>query len=103
VPGLAAVNDRYFAVGEAARLMSLLQDAGFADVEIHSESHTFTLPSFDAFYGPFERGAGSTGQTLATLPEEVRHAIREEVRRDLNDTGGPVDVEVEVRFASGRR
>jgi ubiquinone/menaquinone biosynthesis C-methylase UbiE len=103
VPGLAEINDRYFAIGEAARLVSLLEDAGFADVETHAERHTFTMPSFDAFYGPYERGAGSTGQSLAALSEEVRHAIREEVRRELDDTGGPVDVEVEVRFASGRR
>jgi ubiquinone/menaquinone biosynthesis C-methylase UbiE len=103
VPGLAEINERYFAIGEPARLVSSLEDAGFADVETHAERHIFTMPSFDAFYGPYERGAGSTGQSLAALSEEVRHAIREEVRRDLNDTGGPVDVEVEVRFASGRR
>jgi SAM-dependent methyltransferase len=103
VPGMADVNDRYFAIGEAARLVSLLDDAGFVDVETRAERHTFTLPSFDAFYGPYESGAGSTGQALAALPEEVRHAIREDVRRDLNDTGGPVEVEVEVRFASARR
>jgi hypothetical protein len=61
------------------------------------------LPSFDAFYGPFERGGASTGQALASLPKEIRRAIREEVRRDLADTGGPIEVNVEVRFASGQR
>ena len=60
VPGLAEINDRYFAIGEPARLVSLLEDASFTDVETHAERHTFTLPSFDAFYGPYERGAGST-------------------------------------------
>ncbi len=103
VPSLIEVNARYFAIGEEARLVSLLGDAGFVDVETHTNKHTFTLPSFDAFYAPYERGAGSTGQALASLTDEIRHAIREEVRRELNDTGGPVDVEVETRFASGRR
>ena len=102
VPSLAEATGRYFAVGDAARLVSLFDGVGFVDVESHTQRHSFTLPSFDAFYGPFER-AGSTSQALASLPKEVRHIIREEVRRDLNDTGGPVEVEVEARFASGRR
>jgi hypothetical protein len=29
--------------------------------------------------------------------------VRDEVRRDLGDTGGPIEVEVEYRLASGRR
>jgi ubiquinone/menaquinone biosynthesis C-methylase UbiE len=102
VPDLAEATDRYFSIGSAARLVSLFDMAGFVDVETHTQRQCFTLPSFDAFYGPFER-AGSTGQALASLSKEVRHIIREDVRRSLNDTGGPVEVEVEVRFASGRR
>jgi hypothetical protein len=76
---------------------------GFADFETDTVRHTFVLPSFDAYYGPFERGGASTGQALAALPEEMRRAIREEVRRDLADTGGPVKAEAEYRIASGRR
>ena len=53
--------------------------------------HTFVLPSFDAYYGPFERGGASIGQALA------------EVRRDLADTGGPIEAEAEYRIASARR
>jgi hypothetical protein len=64
---------------------------------------TFVLASFDAYYGPFERGGASTGQALAALPEEIRRAIREEVRRDLADGGGPVEAAAEYRIASGRR
>jgi hypothetical protein len=65
--------------------------------------HIFVLPSFDAYYGPFERGGGSTGQALAGLPEEIRRAVREEARRCLADNGGPVEAEAEYRIASGRR
>jgi hypothetical protein len=65
--------------------------------------HTFVLPSFDAYYGPFERGGASTGQALAALPEEIRRAVREDVRRDLADSGGPVAAEAEYRIASARR
>ena len=103
VPGLAEAVTRTFALGEASRLQSLFSDAGFIDIENHTEKHTFVLPSFDAYYGPFERGGGSTGQALSGLPDEIRHAVREEVRRDLGDTGGPIEVEVEYRITSGRR
>jgi ubiquinone/menaquinone biosynthesis C-methylase UbiE len=103
VPGLAEAVTRTFALGEARRLQSLFSEAGFVDIESHIEKHTFVLPSFDAYYSPFERGGGSTGQALAALPEEIRRAVREEVRRDLADTGGPVEVEAEYRIASGRR
>ena len=58
---------------------------------------------FDAYYGPFERGGASTGQALATLPDEIRLAVRDEVRRGFGDTSGPIEVEAEYRIASGRR
>ena len=52
---------------------------------------------------PYEQCAGSSGQASISLPEEVRRAVREEVRRDLGDMGGAIEVEVEIRFGSGRR
>lgn len=68
-----------------------------------TEKRSFVLPSFDAYYGPFERGGGSTGQALASLPVATRRAMREEMRQALRDTGGPVEIEVEIRIVSGRR
>jgi ubiquinone/menaquinone biosynthesis C-methylase UbiE len=103
VPSLAESVTRTFALGEASRLHSLFSEAGFADIETYTVKRTFVLPSFDAYYGPFERGGASTGQALAALPEEIRRAVREEVRRDLADTGGPIKAEAEYRIASGRR
>jgi ubiquinone/menaquinone biosynthesis C-methylase UbiE len=103
VPGLAEATARTFALGDPARLQALFGDAGFTDIETFTEKHTFVLPSFDAYYGPFERGGASTGQVLVGLPKELRRAIREEVRRDLGDTGDPIEIEMELRFASGRR
>jgi hypothetical protein len=103
VPSLAEATSCTFALGEAARLQSLFSEAGFVDIETHTERHTFRLPSFDAYYGPFESGGASTGQALATLPDDIRRAVREEVRRDLGNTDGPVEVQMEIRLASGRR
>jgi ubiquinone/menaquinone biosynthesis C-methylase UbiE len=102
VPSLAEATARTFALGDPSRLGTLFAQAGFSDIETQTEKHNFVLPSFDTYYGPFERGGASTGQALASLPDEVRRAIREEVRRDLGDTGGAVEIEVEIRFASGR-
>ena len=103
VPSLAEAVTRTFALGEASQLQLLFNEARFADFETDTVRHTFVLPSFDAYYGPFERCGGSTGQALAAIPEEIRRAVREEVRRDLADTGGPVEAEAEYRIASGRR
>jgi ubiquinone/menaquinone biosynthesis C-methylase UbiE len=103
VPSLAEATRRTFALGETTRLQSLFGEAGFVDIETQTEKHSFVLPSFDAYYSPFERGGASTGQALASLPGEIRRAIREEVRHDLADTGGPIEVEMEIRIASGRR
>jgi|RhiMethySRZTD1v2_1073278.scaffolds.fasta_scaffold136109_3 ubiquinone/menaquinone biosynthesis C-methylase UbiE len=103
VPGLAEAVTRMFSRGEASRLEELFRECGFSQIETRAVKHTFVLPSFDAYYGPFERGGASTGQALAALPDEIRRAVRDEVRRDLGDTGGPIEVEVEYRFGSGRR
>jgi hypothetical protein len=103
MPSLAEATTRTFALGEAARLQLLFSEASFVDIETHTEKHRFVLPSFHAYYGPFERGGASTGQALAALPEDLRRGVREEVRRDLGDPNGPVEVQMEIRVASGRR
>lgn len=86
-----------------ARLRQLLESSGFRNIEISRQVHRFRLPSFDAYFGPFERGGASTGQAYLTLPQSVRDTIRKEVQRSLGDTGGPVEIEVEFQFASGQR
>jgi ubiquinone/menaquinone biosynthesis C-methylase UbiE len=103
IPSLAAAATRVFSLGDEMKLKSLFEAAEFRDVEITTEAHRFVLPSFDAYFEPFERGAGSSGQALITLPEEARASVREEVRRDLGDKGGPIEIQVEFRFGSGRK
>jgi SAM-dependent methyltransferase len=103
VPSQMEAAARVFSLGDKSKLRSLFEAAQFRDVEITTESHRFTLPSFEAYFKPFEQGAGSPGQAFISLPEEARRAVREEVRRDLGDTGGPIEIEVEYRFGSGQR
>jgi ubiquinone/menaquinone biosynthesis C-methylase UbiE len=102
-PPLAEAATRMFSLGDAARLRTLLNDAGYRDVEVTTEVQRFEKPSFSAYFEPYERGWGTAGQAYVALPEEARRAMREEVRRALGDAGGPIGVEMEVRIASGRR
>src|SRR5262249_17803272 len=88
VPGLAEAVTRTFSLGVAPRLEELFRECGFSQIETRTVMHTFVLPSFDAYYGPFERGGASTGQALATLSHEFRGVVGEEVGRDLGDRGG---------------
>ncbi|HKX09023.1 MAG TPA: methyltransferase domain-containing protein [Stellaceae bacterium] len=103
VPEIAEAAARVFSLGDEARLHSLFAEAGFSEVEITTQAHRFVLPSFDAYFEPIERGGGSSGQAYIALSEEVRRVVRKEVQRDVGDTGGPIEIEVEIRFASGRR
>jgi ubiquinone/menaquinone biosynthesis C-methylase UbiE len=102
-PSLAEACARIFSLGDEKKLRSLFDAAGFRDVEITTEVHRFVLPSFKAYFEPFEQGAGSPGQAFVSLSEDARRAVREEIRRELGNTGGPIEVEVEYRFGSGRR
>jgi ubiquinone/menaquinone biosynthesis C-methylase UbiE len=103
VPDLCEAVTRTFSLGEASPLEEVFRKGGFSQIKTRTVNHTFVLPSFDAYYGPFERGGASTGQALAILPDEIRRAVRDEVRRDLGDKGGPIGVEVEYRIASAQR
>jgi ubiquinone/menaquinone biosynthesis C-methylase UbiE len=103
VPDLCEAVTRTFSLGEGSRLEEVFREGGFSQIKTHTVKHTFVLPSFDVYYGPFERGGASTGQALAVLPDEIRRAARDEVRRDLGDTGGPIGVEVEYRIAGAQR
>ena len=102
-PSLAEATERFSSLGGETRLLSLFKGAGFREVGITMESHRFAFPSFDAYFEPFERGGGSTGQAFVALTEEQRRAVREEIRREVGDAGGPIGIEVDIRIASGRR
>jgi hypothetical protein len=63
-------------------------------VKFHRNSATLR----SSYVWPLRTRAG-----IHLAPEEVRRTVREEVRRDLGDMGGAIEVEVEIRFGSGRR
>ena len=77
--------------------------AHVGDVELVVRSHRFSHPSFEAYFEQYERGWDAQGQAYLALPEKTRQAVREDIRQSVGDTGGPIDVDVQYRFASGRR
>jgi hypothetical protein len=91
---------RTFSLGKASRLEELFRKYGFSLIETHTVGHTFVLPSIEAYYGQFERGGASTSQALAILPDDIRRAVRAEVRRDFRDTSRPI---AESPVAGARR
>jgi ubiquinone/menaquinone biosynthesis C-methylase UbiE len=103
VPTRTAEAEQQFALGDEQRLRSLLKEAGFREVQTTTETIHFTYPTFDAFFAGVERGAGSVGQEYMALPADLRHLVREETRQEVGDLGGTVEVDVKVRYGSGRR
>jgi ubiquinone/menaquinone biosynthesis C-methylase UbiE len=103
VPAKAAEAARFFALADEGKVRGLFERAGFGEVESHAETLRIAFPSFDAYFGGVEQGAGNVGQEYEALPEHLRPTVREEARRDVGDAGGPVEIEVEVRIASGQR
>jgi ubiquinone/menaquinone biosynthesis C-methylase UbiE len=103
VPSQAQDAARLFSLGDEQKLRGLFTDAGFRDVQISTARHRFGVPSFDEYFDHVERGWGSSGQTFVALPEETQRSVREDVRRDVGDTGGPIEIEVEYMFASGQK
>jgi hypothetical protein len=53
--GLWPVADLPSERSHADRLRALLESAGFQNIEISRQANRLKLPSFDAYFGPFER------------------------------------------------
>ena len=89
--------------GSERHVRGLLEAAGFINVAASVETLRMPFPSFDAYFGGVEQGAGNVGQEYLALPENIRRAVREETRRIVGDTGGPIELDVDISFASGQR
>jgi hypothetical protein len=106
VPSKAAAAARFFSLGDGERLRALFQTAGFRAVDTITETRRFSFPSFDAYFEPIDAGWGNVGAEYVSLASKVRHAVREQVRRELKRDqvlGGSIEIEVEILFASGQK
>jgi ubiquinone/menaquinone biosynthesis C-methylase UbiE len=103
VPSKRAEVERVFSVGDERNLGALLTSLGFTNIEIKTETLAFTFKSFEDYFDGVERGAGYMGQEYLALPQEVRRAVREDVRSAVAGTSGKVEVAVEVRVAGANK
>jgi SAM-dependent methyltransferase len=105
VPDRAVAFNRYFEISDAECLHVLLEGAGFAEIQIHSEYRDVRFASFDDYFAAIERGATLSGQEFVLLPENVQRGVREDVRRALlgERANGPLTVNVEMLVGRGRR
>lgn len=103
VPSLAEDSARLFSLGNEQKLGALFAAAGFRAVKITTERHRFGVGSFDEYFDHVERGWGSSGQVFVRLPPDTQRAVRDDVRRDVGDRGGPIEIEVEFMFGSGQK
>lgn len=97
---------RFFSLGDAERLQALFQAVGFHEVKTTSETRHVLFPSFDAYFEPIEAGQGNVASEYVALAPEVRRAVREDIRCELEGRGvpgGPSEAEVEILFVSGRK
>jgi len=95
-----------FSLGDPDRLRRPFETVGFRDVETVRETRRFSFPSFDAYFDPIAEGAGPWGVEYASLPADARERVREDLRRELEGggaSGGPVEIDVDILFASGRK
>jgi ubiquinone/menaquinone biosynthesis C-methylase UbiE len=102
-PQLAPAAKRVFSLGDESTLQALFEQAGFRDIDVSTRSERFPHDSFDTYFEPIERGFGSAGEAFVALPKDLQCQVRKEIRQQVGDTGGPVEIEVEFRFASGRK
>jgi ubiquinone/menaquinone biosynthesis C-methylase UbiE len=105
VPSRANELDRCFGIPDVGSLRVLLAEAGFSDVEIERDCREIQFPSFDDYFGGIENGATLSGQEYVRLPEGLRRAVREDVRRELRigTSEGAVTINMEVLVGSGQR
>jgi ubiquinone/menaquinone biosynthesis C-methylase UbiE len=106
VPSRARAAAQYFSLGDASHITGLFKAAGFLEVTAAKKSWHYGFPSFDAYFERYDTGRdlGATGTEYVALPDDVRRAVREDVRRGLErEKGGPIVVEVEILFVSGQK
>ena len=105
IPSRAEAAAKYFSLGDPSLFRQMLEDAGFVEIEVCTETTQFPFSSFDAYFQPIEEGAGSVGAELASVPAEVRRAVREDIWKDVGSPADdiPIELEVTLLFGCGRK
>lgn len=99
----AAANRRApFALGDPVQLRTLVEDAGFRDVDVRTVVETARFPSPEALVA-YQLGATPLS-TLGAVTEEARQAVARDVRSALRShlRGDRLAVPMEAHFALAR-
>jgi hypothetical protein len=94
-----------FALGDAAALRRLFDDAGWADVRVGALSVPLRTASFDVWWERTTALAGPLSAILAAMPEESVEALRERARaavRPYETASGGLDFPGETLIAAAR-
>lgn len=108
VPGEAVAREatRRTPLGYAdpASLGDLWRRAGLASVETERLDISMSFQSFDDYWAPFLGGATLTSSYAATLPDDVRDALRDRLRQRLLGDGPdrPFDLPARAWAVKGR-
>ena len=94
-------EEKEFAGGSRASLVSILERAALRDVESVELAVTVTHPSFEEWWGPYLHGVGPAGDAVAALGPDGRARLEEVLRRRLGD--GPFDLTAVAYAVRGRR
>ena len=99
----AAANRRApFALGDPAELRSLVEEAGFRDIDVRTVVETARFPSPEALVA--YQLAATPLSTLGALTEEAHQAVARDVRAALQPylQGSRLAVPMEAHFALAR-
>ena len=93
-------EEKEFAGGSRASLVSILERAALRDVESVELTVTVTHPSFEEWWEPYLHGVGPAGDAVAALGPDGRARLEEVLRRRLGD--GPFDLTAVAYAVRGR-
>lgn len=88
--------------GREGEIAQLLDAAGFTRLTETTLTVRSTYADVDELWSGFLAGIGPAGAYLVSQPEDVRTAIRAELRHRLGSPTGPFTLEAVARSASGR-
>jgi SAM-dependent methyltransferase len=74
------VDESHLAGARAGHLAELFAAAGLRDIESTTLSADLEMPTFDAWWEPFTRGAGPAGAYVGSLAAPQRDALRDRCR-----------------------
>lgn len=95
---------RPFSLSDPELVKGLLQESGYAEVEVRREIRTARFVSFEDYWDPVEAGGGRLGQAYLGLPRQAQAKVRRRVQEKVSPftRDGQIAMELEAYLAVGR-